>query len=207
MSFIGLAGTHRSGKTTMAKAFAEDYGCDFVTISMTQIMADMGLEPADIQDVKTRLKVQHKAVEACDRVFTGRKTAFISDRTPIDVAAYTLGDAVQGFYGTEHDAEVLKLIDDCIDITNMAFAGVLYVPPSPKIKYVMEAGKPRPDDAYQAHIDVLVAGLMNKPELTVETWFLRKECHEPEKRAKVLEEFYGDLIDDDISVSQVVSLH
>lgn len=207
MSFIGLAGAHRTGKTTMAKRFAEDHGCEYVTISMTQIMADMGLEPADIQDVQTRLKVQRKAVQACDRMFVGRKTAFIADRTPIDVAAYTIADAVQGFYGPEYSDEAVKIVDDCLDITNMAFSGILHVHPSPHIKYVMEPGKPKPDNMYQLHIDAVIGGLLGRHTVKPPVWFISGEVHDQNQRDEVMGEFYGSLIDDDISTSQVIELH
>lgn len=206
MPKLGLAGAHRTGKTTLARAFAERTDCNFVTISMTEILASEGLEPKDIKDPDTRLRVQRKAVERCDRVFGAQRSDFISDRTPLDVAAYTMADAVQGFYTTPaQQAEVVRMMYQCIDITNTYFNGIVFVRPTPEISYVEEPGKPLSDIAYQKHHDMLVLAHLSEEVNNIPFWIMR--AVDLEKRVEALENVASYLMEDDISACEVVALN
>jgi hypothetical protein len=205
MSRIGLTGAHRTGKTTLAKLWCEKTGIDFKTISMTEILADEGLRTIDIKDAETRLRIQRKAVERCDRVFGNLKTSFISDRTPIDVAAYTLTDAVEGFYKTsEQQEEALHIVRQCVDITNAYFNGVMMLRPSPSIGYKEEDGKPTADLAYQKNLDITILGLMMDLDVQTDLWVAPETSLK--KRLRVLLDFHRSIIEDDVHSAKVVEL-
>ena len=42
---IGLVGSHRTGKTTLARAFAEDSGIPFVETSTAEVFRRLGYDP------------------------------------------------------------------------------------------------------------------------------------------------------------------
>lgn len=203
---IGLAGAHRTGKTTLAKAWAKQEDIDFVTISTTRVFEELALTPQTTTTAAARLQVQRALVQRCDEVFIGRRTAFISDRTPLDVAAYTLADAVQGFYTPHQQQEVQKIITDCIDICNAAFKTVLLIKPDPAIGYRAEKGKPDADSAYQEHVDLLIHGMLADERFTRPYFVMGAGMPDLDERTEALGNMRDMVIEDDVSISQIVNL-
>ena len=152
---IGLTGAHRTGKTTIAKEWAESM--DLAYVPLPRVLTSMGLEPKDITTMDMRLKVQRKMVEACGDTYLSRRDIFISDRTPIDVAAYTLADMGQSDVTEAQQKEAMAIVEDCFNLTNAAFGSLIYI--APGIPYIQEEGKPLPNEAYQEHVSQLILGL------------------------------------------------
>ena len=177
---IGLTGSHRTGKTTLAKQIEEELGIEYVTLSVSDVIREStGVECSQISSMDQRLKAQRRLVEACDKTFLRRKGMFISDRTPIDVAAYTMGDACQDMTAAQQK-EMLEIIDDCVDITNSSFQTLLLVQPG--IPFIEEPGKPKMNMAYQELIHSLCLGLLSDQRTTVEWWFVNRNCTDQTKR-------------------------
>lgn len=152
---LGLCGAHRTGKTTLANAIATRLDMPFVRTTTSQVFEKLGLDPAAPMDFKTRLFVQNHVLAAAEQVWQSSPTPFVSDRTPIDMIAYTLGD-IQG--KTEVDFDLLsQYIDRCFDSTNQFFQNLAIVQPG--IPLVYEEGKAALNAAYIEHINVLVIGL------------------------------------------------
>ncbi len=97
---LGLCGSHRTGKTTLAQMFAEEYDLDFVVTTTSEVFAEHGLKPSSPMDFTTRLWIQDKIISAAEKIWSGCDTPFITDRTPLDMLAYTLGD-IQGIVMVE----------------------------------------------------------------------------------------------------------
>ena len=196
MTKIGLAGTHRTGKTTLAKAWAARHGCDYVTLSVSKILADMGMTTKQVSDCSdTRLELQQELLRRSNIAFFEKAGSFISDRTPIDIAAYTLADAIEGYYSDAQWSVVQQIVDDCIEITNNAFHCLLMLRPEPSIGYKAEPGKPMPDMAYQMHHSIVIAGLMREEELTVPVQKMRKgKATDLPSRLAVLEHVTNTII-------------
>ncbi|MBV6637363.1 MAG: hypothetical protein KI788_15845, partial [Mameliella sp.] len=117
----------------------------------------------------------------------------------IDVAAYTLADAREGFYRPEHQARVKRIVDDCIEITNAAFHVVLQLRPEPSIGYVEEKGKPIADLAYQAHHDLLVLGMLMDEGVTATVTKMRRgKALAMEERLKILDHVNNGVLTDRI---------
>jgi hypothetical protein len=160
-SNLGLCGAHRTGKTTLAIAISSHLNIPFVRTTTSQVFADLGLDPAEPMDFKTRLFVQNHVLDAAEQVWQSSATPFVSDRTPIDMIAYTLGD-IQG--KTEVDFDLLsKYVDRCFDSTNQFFQNLAIIQPG--IPLVYESGKAALNAAYIEHINILVIGLCNDSRL------------------------------------------
>jgi hypothetical protein len=158
---LGLCGAHRTGKTTLAIALASRLNIPFVRTTTSQVFAQLGLDPAEPMDFKTRLFVQNHVLGAAEQVWQESASPFISDRTPIDMIAYTLGD-IQG--KTEVDFELLsQYIDRCFASTNQFFQNLAIIQPG--IPLVYETGKAALNAAYIEHINILVIGLCNDSRL------------------------------------------
>ena len=158
---LGLCGAHRTGKTTLAIALSSHLNIPFVRTTTSQVFAQLGLDPAEPMDFQTRLFVQNHVLDAAEQVWQNSATPFVSDRTPIDMIAYTLGD-IQG--KTEVDFDLLsQYIDRCFASTNQFFQNLAIIQPG--IPLVYEDGKAALNAAYIEHINILVIGLCNDSRL------------------------------------------
>lgn len=152
---IGLCGSHRTGKTTLAREIAARIGMEFLVTTTSEVFARNGLDPSAPMDFTTRLWIQHKVVEAAEAVWQAASGPFISDRTPIDMMAYTLAD-IQG--GTVVDfTELERYLDHCFAVTNRFFSELVVIQPA--IPLVHEQGKAALNRSYMEHLNVLVKGL------------------------------------------------
>ena len=158
---LGLCGAHRTGKTTLAIAISSHLNIPFVRTTTSQVFAQLGLDPAEPMDFQTRLFVQNHVLDAAEQVWQESASPFISDRTPIDMIAYTIGD-IQG--KTDVDFDLLsQYIDRCFASTNQFFQNLAIIQPG--IPLVYEEGKATLNAAYIEHINVLVIGLCSDRRL------------------------------------------
>lgn len=183
---VGLCGAHRTGKTTLAIALAEHLHIPFVRTTTSQVFANLGLDPAEPMDFDTRLFVQNHVLDAAEQVWQNASHPFVSDRTPIDMIAYTLGD-IQG-KTTVDFAELHKYIDRCFASTNQFFQNLAIIQPG--IPLVYEEGKAALNAAYIEHINVLIIGLCSDRRLTAKVFCNPREAIDLEIRLiKILKYF------------------
>lgn len=177
---IGFCGAHRVGKTTLAQATSQAAGIPFLQTHTSHLFIQRGLDPAKPMPFATRLAIQRDILEAGEAVWSSVSGPFLSDRTPLDMAAYTLAD-VQGT--TELDAPaLLRYLNDCLDTTNRLFSTMLVVPPG--IPLVAEAGKAALHTAYIEHIHTLVVGLCYDPRITARVFQLDRSILSLNDRVK-----------------------
>jgi hypothetical protein len=183
---LGLCGAHRTGKTTLAIAIADRLNIPFVRTTTSQVFAQIGLDPAETMDFKTRLFVQNHVLDAAEQVWQSSPQPFISDRTPIDMIAYTLGD-IQG--KTKVDFDLLnQYIERCFASTNQFFQNLAIIQPG--IPLVYEQGKAALNAAYIEHINVLVIGLCGDRRLVAEVFCNHRDAIDLETRIfNILERF------------------
>lgn len=184
MANIGICGAHRTGKTTLAQKFAEVSHIPFVATSVSQVFWEMGLEPAQPMDFRTRLGVQNHILDRAEALWANFPDRFITDRTPIDMMAYTLAD-IQGI--TEVDQPSLqKYIDRCFQITNRHFQQLVIIPPA--IPLVFAEGKAALNPAYIQHIHFLILGITYSEQIKQEmkVFSLPQKSIDLEERMKFL---------------------
>jgi len=186
MSNLGLCGAHRTGKTTLAIALAARLNIPFVRTTTSQVFAKLGLNPAEPMDFPTRLFVQNHVLGAAEQIWHDSSTPFISDRTPIDMIAYTLAD-IQG--KTEVDFDQLNTYcDRCFASTNQFFQNLAIIQPG--IPLVYEEGKAALNKAYIEHINVLIIGLCSDRRLKADVFCNDRETIALDMRiSKILNEF------------------
>ncbi|WP_425953272.1 AAA family ATPase [Ralstonia pseudosolanacearum] len=158
---IGLCGPHRTGKTTLAKAFSTDAGIPFIVTSTSAVFAKHGLDPAAPMDFGTRLFIQDKVLDAAVEVWDGAgRGQWITDRTALDMLMYTLAD-IQG--DTDADPAVVgKYAARCFEVTAEFFGRLVLVQPG--IPLIYEAGKAALNSAYIEHLSALLLGLCHSEE-------------------------------------------
>lgn len=183
---IGLCGAHRTGKTSLARAFAEKHKLEFVQTTVSQVFKDMGLDPAVTYDFKTRLDVQEAILKCSDAQYAaaGAKQA-ITDRTPLDFLMYTLADAVQNTVPEDQQARFKKYVQSCIDVTNKRFGVLLVVQPG--IPVVAEEGKAAFNEAYIEHLNSIVLGLSVDERIKAAHFYLPRHMTDMDDRIAALD--------------------
>jgi len=156
---IGLCGAHRTGKTTLARAYAEKAGIEFVRTSASQVFKDLDLNPALDYPFDMRMDIQELILKSFQKQYAAANRFFVSDRTPIDMIAYTLSDVRQETLTEEQDKRLQKYISDCYDATSRFFATLIIVQPG--IAVVPDEGKATLMKSYIDHIAMLVTGAVS----------------------------------------------
>ena len=158
---VGFMGAHRTGKTTLAERVATESGLAFARTSTSEVFARHGLDPAEPIDGVTRLKLQQEILREGERVWGSYPGGFVTDRTPLDMAAYTL-------VGVQGDARVCAsalrgYMRECFRAMGEHFD--LSIQVQPGIELVSEAGKAACDAVYIEHLNVVMMGLAQDPEI------------------------------------------
>lgn len=112
-------------------------------------------------DFATRLNVQFRILAACESDWQAAAGNFITDRTPVDLMAYTLGD-IQGETRVS-EPEFDRYLERCFDAANRFFDTLVIVQPG--IPLTEAEGKAALNKAYIEHINSLVIGLCHDERL------------------------------------------
>jgi hypothetical protein len=154
---IGVCGSHRTGKTTLAEAISQKAGMPFLKTVTSEVFQQCGLDPSKPMDFKKRLWIQHKILDVAENIWQAEDAQFITDRTPVDMMAYTLAD-IQGTTEVNFD-ELEGYLARCIDVTNTFFALLVLVQPG--IPLMHEEGKAALNEGYLEHLNYMILGLCN----------------------------------------------
>lgn len=186
---IGLCGSHRTGKTTLAEEISKRTGISFVRTSTSGVFREHGLDPSRPMEFNKRLWIQHKILDAAEKAWDRGDGQFITDRTPLDMAAYTLAD-IQG--STEVDfGELEGYLSRCIRVTNAFFKLLVLVQPG--IPLVYETGKAALNEGYLEHLNFLILGLCNDDRIKGTLLHLSRDITDKEARVKKVMEVLDSL--------------
>lgn len=180
---LGLCGSHRTGKSTLAKAISLRTGKPFIKTLTSDVFRQHGLDPALPMDFKTRLSIQQQVLIAAEEIWHAEKESFITDRTPIDMMAYTLAD-IQG--STQVDfSELERYVEHCFEVTNRFFDALIVLQPA--IPLAHADGKAALNRAYMEHLNSLILGLCSDERLACGVLCVRREVTDlGERVSKVL---------------------
>lgn len=175
-----MSGSHRCGKSTLAKLYAERTGIQFVETETSQIFLDLGFSPKVDYDFKTRLFIQRKVLESMNNVYSKATGVFIADRTPIDALAYTLADITRDNVGGELQSEFKAYSHDCIEVLNRNFNTLMIIQPG--IKMVETPGKAPINEAYIEHLNFLIMGIAIAPAVECNHFYIPRDMTDLEDR-------------------------
>jgi hypothetical protein len=140
----------------MAKAVAEAWNVAFVRTQTSDVFAEYDLDPSEPMSFDTRLWIQHKIIDAAEQVWAAEGGDFVTDRTPLDMLAYTLAD-IRGDTEVKFD-DLAAYVQRCYESTGEHFSRLIIVQPG--IPLVFEEGKAALNQAYIEHLNTTVTGLV-----------------------------------------------
>jgi DNA helicase TIP49 (TBP-interacting protein) len=177
---IGLCGSHRTGKTTLAQAISVKLQIPFLRTSTSYVFKQHGLHPAQPLDFKERLWIQHRILEAATKIWQTQTGSFITDRTPIDFMAYTLAD-IQGATAVDF-AELEDYLTACFQVTNQVFTQLVVLQPA--IELVYEEGKAALNKAYMEHLNIIIQGLCGDERLKCSSIVIKRHIIDLKERVQ-----------------------
>ena len=182
---IGLAGSHRTGKTTLAKKYAEFKNLNFVQTSSSAVFKELGFDPKMDYDIKLRIHIQNAILDAAEREYKKAGNVFISDRTPIDMLAYTMADVQRENMDADSTAMFVDYMNRCFEVSNRHFSLIVIVQPG--IPLIEEEGKAPANTAYMEHINSLVFGLTVDTRSTPASSYIKRSVIDLDKRVSSID--------------------
>lgn len=194
MSILGLAGAHRTGKTSLARAFAEKHNFNLIETSASQVFKDMGYSPSGKYDFATRLVIQEEILKRFDLSYAGYcgDRMSISDRTPLDMLAYTMSEAIGESVSDENQILFKRYAKRCLDITNKRFSILVVVQPG--IPIVMAEGKAALNEAYIEHLNSIILGLSVDERVKSSHFYLPRYMVDMDERVAALKFAYDKTV-------------
>lgn len=124
----GLSGSHRSGKTTLARLISDALKLPFVGTRTSHVFTRHKLDPNGVPTPQEREFIQWEILaDAVSLWQNADHKQFISDRTPLDMIVYANALPNSEYY------------QRCIEYTNQFFGTIMIVQPA--IKIVAEPNK------------------------------------------------------------------
>ncbi|QOC57941.1 putative thymidylate kinase [Pseudomonas phage phiK7B1] len=164
MKFLGLFGTHGSGKTSLCEAYvAKHPDTTFIKTSVSDVYKSFNMDPKVRMTLEQRMEIQEKVLDVlCDQwekgllVHTGTGNV-ISDRTPYDLIGYTLCE-VSGYdeISPELSERIIKYVMAC-RLAAQAFDGFVHVPIGlPMVEDPHGKVRAASSLAYRVHLDMMM---------------------------------------------------
>jgi predicted ATPase len=182
---LGLAGASGTGKTTLAKLFAERTGLLFIPSSIGNVFEEINYDPTVDYPFAIRAKIQELILATHEKAYAKADRMFVSDRTPLDFIAYTLADVRRENLDTEQTQWMLNYMTRCFEVTNRYFGAIAVIQPGIQISNNDDKLRPL-NPAYAEHLNSLIIGLVGDRRLTTRKFCFERSVIELEKRFSIL---------------------
>ncbi len=186
---LGVMGTHRCGKSTLAMAFSEKSGLPYVPVNASAVFESLGLVPSSPMSFGDRLKAQSMILNAAEIEWSKHPMGFVTDRTPLDMLAYTLTDVgMNTIENEQQEAELLAYSDACMEATKQHFQLLFMIQPGIPVVYAENKGAMSP--GYIMHLNWVMRGLLADRRTRVIGHLLDKSVTDFDRRLKILSDVY-----------------
>lgn len=184
---VGITGAHRGGKSTLARAYAEKHKLEYLASPVSSIFRELGYDPSITYDFTTRLDIQEEILKRLDKQYAEVRgiRMVVTDRTPIDMLAYTLGDVNGQTLRAADEPRLKQYIKNCFEVMNKRFSVLLVVQPG--IPVLWEEGKASLSDGYIEHVASLVLGFSVDERMSVPHFYIPRHMLDPVERLTALE--------------------
>lgn len=152
---LALAGAHRSGKTTLARALAAAAKVEFLETKVSGVFANLGIDPKADLPFDQRLFVQNEILRSLEVQYALRKgSVFIADRSPLDVLGYTMAEIRRDTLDDAGRERVYDHVRYATKIIKDNLHGIALVRPLPN--QVTGPGKAQACPLYMDHVYVCI---------------------------------------------------
>jgi hypothetical protein len=153
---FGIAGAHRTGKTTLAKEVAALSGIPYHDASISQIARELGVSEVDNLPIAERVKVQEHILKRYLELLDQAPRPCITDRTPLDMIGYMLGEVTMHNTTPEEGELINGYVNQCLEATKTHFGAIMITRPFDS--YKPDPKSPPPNLAYQRLVQFIIEG-------------------------------------------------
>lgn len=157
----GISGASGTGKTTLAKAVAEDLDIHYQASSITECANKHGFNPVGHLPLPERMELQKHLLHDHVEMINQTKRPMITDRTPIDMIGYLMCE----FHMQSHTectdklmVEAEQYVAECLRATNENYDHVFHL--GQLHIYEVLDKRPAHNPAYSRHIDLVMKGAL-----------------------------------------------
>ncbi len=199
MSFYGLMGAHRTGKTTLGQDLSQALQLPFVKTDISGAMKDLGLSPQDDLPFSLRLEVQELLLQCLVSTYAKAKAEnphaplILVDRTPLDILSYTYTDVSREAMKAPGIADLMAAHERrCVEATNFSFEGLCLVQIG--IPLVEDPNKAPANPYYQRHVHAQMLDAAYRLDVDVPTWILNQRNVDRKSRVSEISKHISDII-------------
>lgn len=184
---LGICGSHRTGKTTLARTMAETSGLFFLESKVSDTFRRMRVDPRADLPFEDRLYVQYQILYDMERLYLEAPTShFITDRTPIDVYSYLLADVQRSTLTPVQEDDLQRFWEEICRIVNKHLELVMVIQPG--IELIEAEGKAPATTGYIEHVNALIIGLVmgrSYADLDTNIILMKREITDLRERSNV----------------------
>jgi len=170
---IGICGSHRVGKTTLATAISKKHDIELSLFNSSAIFKQYWLSPAFIKSLKMRLIIQNKIFDKALIQWISTNEFIVTDRTPLDFLAYLLADINQKTTDLDY-TEIEDYKKTCFSATNYLFSHIVLVQPGIPLKKAHNKGVL--NKGYIEQLNLIIQGLCFDERLKSKIIVLPRHC-------------------------------
>lgn len=157
---IGLAGAQGVGKSTLAEAVSNETDLPLIFTKTSDVFKDMGLRPDQDLGFDTRIQVQNEVLNRAEDLWSDH-VSFITDRTPLDMLAYTLIDINSDTrMNIRQEAEFFAYEHRCYESLNRHFTNVTLVQPGIHDGFQQNKSRASLDKCLVSTMNTILLGLL-----------------------------------------------
>ncbi len=156
---IGFSGAHRTGKTSICQTIENtNPHLPFVKTNVSSsIKEKFGVDVNEVTDTLGFLEMQEYIIDALDALWSNYQYLCVTDRTPLDVMAYTAAKMnYVDYFDPQLNSRYNCIMDKCKAALKKHFGCIIHVQPG--IAYIEQEGKPKVSESYQDIVDKLCIG-------------------------------------------------
>ncbi len=160
---FGISGASGTGKTTLAKAVAEDLGITYMPTSITECGKKHGFDPVAPMSIRSRLELQMHLLNDHVEMVTKADRPLIVDRTPIDMVAYLMAEFDMHSHMRVTADEIVaaeEYVDLCLETTAKLYDYIFIL--GQLDHYEIKESRPADNRAYQTHTQLIMQGCMSR---------------------------------------------
>jgi hypothetical protein len=172
---------------------ANQFGWHYHDASVTKIMQAAGVDPVGDLTLEERLPAQWKLLTQYLHDISILPRPFITDRSPLDMIAYMLGEVTMHNTSAEFGQEIDEYVNACVVATRNNFDSIIILRPLPT--YAAADGKPPPNPAYQWQSQMIMEGAYNLIRASVNGLIVPVDAYDFEYRCGIISKFLLDRVD------------